>query len=208
VLSIPGKGNEIIYRATPHQRPASTGYRRNRSISNPKRASLMSNNNTRSQADATITPSTQKLLVDGTTLPLPSLPDPLPKRKKKPNKRQKTGERTYLFSIISQTLLSIISGTFSRLSCSNKCRCFNKHLIAIASNASTPSLAVECNEGGTLMGLCSISWSCDDSGVEFLVTMVSDQERPEVGEWLSERLRRMGGIVCIGFNVQSRVKGP
>ena len=67
----------------------------------------------------------------------------------------------------------------------------------MTSNASTPFLAVECNEGGIPMGLWRISWSCDDNGVEFLVMTVSDQERPEVGEWLSVRLRRMGGIIVL-----------
>ena len=82
VASSPSKGTGIIYRATPQQRPAPTSYRRSWSIFEPKRTSLMSSNNTQSQADATITPSTQKMLVNGTTLPLSSLPNPLRKRNK------------------------------------------------------------------------------------------------------------------------------
>lgn len=45
------------------------------------------------------------------------------------------------------------------------------------------------------MGLCKTSRSCDDSGVEFLVMTVSDQERPEVAEWLSVRFGCVGSIV-------------
>lgn len=95
VASSPSKGTGIKHRAISHQRPAPTGYRHNRSIFDPNRTSLTSNDYIRSQADATITPSTQKMLVNGTTLLLPSLPKPLAKRKKKkPNNRQKTEELT------------------------------------------------------------------------------------------------------------------
>lgn len=56
--------------------------------------------------------------------------------------------------------------------------------------------------------MCRTLWSCDDSGVEFVVMTVSDQERPEVGEWLSVRFGCVGSIVMLDVmcSVESEVQ--
>lgn len=203
--------DEIRYWATLPQRPTPTRHRHTRSVFGPNGTSLKLQNNIWSQTDAIITPSTPKKLVGGTTLSLPSLPllpNPFQKRDKPKNTMQRKQERTYLFSIIPQILFTSISGTFSKLSISSISRWFRRHRIAIASNAPSPCSPLECNGGGTPIGLCRTLWSCDDSGVEFVVMTVSDQERPEVGEWLSVRFGCVGSIVMLDVmcSVESEVQ--
>lgn len=145
--------------------------------------------------DYSITSSTRKMLVSRATLTISRLPRMNPPAKRTNQNLEKS---THFFCISLQSLLSIISGTGSRLSASSIAKLLRRHRIAIVSKASTPRPIsfLECRAGGTPTALWRKSWMLEEIGREGVEMMVSFQDKPELVSWYCIELRAMVTVCC------------